>query len=80
MKRLYVQPSHRGTGLGVQLVDRVIAEARTAGYHSMLLDTLATMTAAIALYRRTGFRDVPPYYANPLPGVVYLELDLLNCE
>jgi len=76
MKRLYVRPSHRSTGLGRQLVERIVIEARAAGYVAMRLDTLQTMTAAQDLYRRMGFRDIPAYYPNPLPGVVYLELEL----
>jgi len=76
MKRLYVRPPHRGTGLGRQLVERIVTEACEAGYVAMRLDTLQTMTAAQDLYRRMGFRDIPAYYPNPLPGVVYLELGL----
>jgi ribosomal protein S18 acetylase RimI-like enzyme len=80
MKRLYVRPSHRSTGLGRQLVERIIMEACEAGYVAMRLDTLLTMTAAQDLYRRMGFRDIPAYYPNPLPGVVYLELELAPCR
>jgi len=29
------------------------------------------MTAAIALYRALGFADIPPYWNNTLPGVLY---------
>ena len=78
MKRLYVQPAARSTGLGRQLVDRTVAEARSAGYRAMRLDTLVTMTKAQQMYRRFGFRDIPAYYPNPLPGVTYMELNLKN--
>jgi hypothetical protein len=43
----------------------------------MRLDTIpARMPAAQHLYAALGFREIPAYYHNPLPGVVMLELDL----
>ena len=75
MKRLYVRPAFRGQGIGEALVDRVIAEARAIGYRRMRLDTVADrMQAAITLYRARGFVEIPAYYDNPLPDVLYLEL------
>jgi len=59
------------------LADAVIAAARERGYRAMRLDTLAKMAEANALYDRLGFRDIPPYYANPLPDTRYRELMLL---
>ena len=76
MKRLYVRPEGRGTGLGRLLVTRVLDEARTIGYRRVLLDTLPSMSEAIALYRSLGFADTAPYCHNPIAGALYFALDL----
>jgi putative acetyltransferase len=76
MKRLYVRPAFRSHGIGSVLVDRIIQEARQAGYQHMRLDTLPSMARALALYRRLGFREIAPYYENPVEGAVFLELQL----
>jgi putative acetyltransferase len=76
MKRLFVRDSFRGAGCGRALVEGVIAWARKASYRSVLLDTLPVMDQAQHLYKRLGFRDVPPYRPNPVPGARFLELTL----
>jgi putative acetyltransferase len=76
MKRLFVRPGYRGTGLGRQLAVQIIETAVELGYSHMRLDTLDRLEAAMKLYRSLGFRIIDPYYSNPLPGVVYWELDL----
>jgi GNAT superfamily N-acetyltransferase len=76
MKRLYLRPSMRGTGLGERLVRRLCDEARGAGCTRLCLDTLPSMTAAIALYAKLGFVPIEPYVFNPVPGARFLGLDL----
>jgi GNAT superfamily N-acetyltransferase len=71
-KRLYVRPAARGHGLGAALVEAIIRCAEELGYAQMKLDTLAGMQKAFALYKRFGFREIPAYYHNPVPGTVYL--------
>lgn len=76
MKRLYVRPAFRGLGLGRQLAEAVLDDARLAGYSCVLLDTLDEMETARALYEELGFVEIPPYYHNPVAGAHYLRADL----
>ncbi len=72
MKRLYVRPAWRATGLGRQLVESSLVEATKLGHARICLDTLPSMRSAIALYRTLGFEDVAPYCHNPVPGALFL--------
>lgn len=76
MKRLYVRPEYRGTGLGRRLALAIIEKAGELGYSFMRLDTLDRLAAAMHIYETLGFQKIEAYYDNPIPGVVYWELDL----
>jgi putative acetyltransferase len=76
MKRLYVRTTVRGGGLGRRLAQAAIDAAQEIGYQRMVLDTLASMAAARVLYATLGFRPIAAYYKNPMPGVMYMALEL----
>lgn len=76
LKRMYVRPQYRGQKISTSLLDRLLADAREIGYQKMLLDTLPFLTAAVTMYRRRGFKDIPGYNDSPLPETIYLELEL----
>ena len=76
LKRLYVRPSVRGTGLGKTLAAAAVERARDRGYSLLRLDTLPTMEAAQGIYTSLGFAPAARYSDNPIPGVLFFELDL----
>lgn len=76
LKRMYLDPVARGTGIGRALAEAAVAAARALGYRRLLLDTVAWMTPAIAIYEALGFAEIEPYRHNPLPGARYFALDL----
>ena len=77
MKRLYLRPQFRGQGVGRAMAERLISDARAIGYRRMRLDTVGpVMKDAVAMYRKLGFKEIEPYRENPMPGTLYMELEL----
>jgi putative acetyltransferase len=73
MKRLYVRPAFRGGGVGKQLVEAIIAEARQIGYAVMRLDTVPKLEAATRLYEALGFVRRNAYYETPVVETIFME-------
>ena len=76
MKRLYVRNRFRSLKFGEKLAEQVIRDAKTVVYAFMLLDTLPAMKSAQALYRKLGFKEIEPYYDNPVTHTLFLCLPL----
>jgi ribosomal protein S18 acetylase RimI-like enzyme len=53
--RMSVSPAHRGKGLGRALVNYLLDEARSRGYHQVVCETNHDWHDAIGLYRACGF-------------------------
>jgi ribosomal protein S18 acetylase RimI-like enzyme len=76
LKRLYVRPSARGSGLGKRLAEAALDRARELGYTVIRLDTLPRMEAARGIYASLGFKPCEPFVEHPIAGVLFFELNL----
>jgi DNA-binding MarR family transcriptional regulator/predicted N-acetyltransferase YhbS len=75
IKRMWVHPGWRGAGLGSRLLRHLETVAVEHGYQTIRLDTNGTLTDAIALYERAGYRRIARYNDNPY-AQVWLEKSL----
>lgn len=76
MKRLYVTPEGRGTGVGKALIKAIMAIAKESGYTEIKLDTLRHMEAALGIYKSFGFTECEKYYETPMEDTVFLKKEL----
>jgi ribosomal protein S18 acetylase RimI-like enzyme len=65
IKRMRVHPEWRRAGLGSRVLRHLEAVAVELGYETVRLDTNGTLTEAIALYERPGYRRIARYNDNP---------------
>jgi putative acetyltransferase len=74
VKRLFVLPEARRRRVGEALLCRAIDEAMRIGYLRLRLDShRPSMAAAIALYRRLGFVEIPPYGEDLAGQLIFFE-------
>ena len=69
IKRMYVRPAARGRGLARRMLAELEAAARGLGYARIVLDTGDRMPEAQALYRSSGYHEIPDYNGNPWAAV-----------
>jgi len=65
IKRMWVHPGWRGAGLGSRLLRHLEGVSRDLGHHEVRLDTNGSLTEAVAMYERAGYRRVARYNDNP---------------
>ena len=65
IKRMWVHDGWRGAGLGARLLRHLEDASRRRGHTVVRLDTNDTLTDAIAMYERAGYRAVERYNDNP---------------
>ena len=76
LKRMFVGTGFRNLGIGRQLLTEAIALAKNLAYTVIKLNTADFMKAAISLYTKAGFVEIPPYRFNPHEEARYFELPL----
>lgn len=65
IKRMWVHPDWRGTGVGRRMLAHLEDRVRGLGYTTVVLDTNDSLTEAITMYERAGYRSIERYNDNP---------------
>jgi DNA-binding MarR family transcriptional regulator/GNAT superfamily N-acetyltransferase len=61
LRRMWVSDDVRGLGIGRRLLNELEARAEATGARSVRLETNRSLTEAIALYRASGYREIPAF-------------------
>lgn len=78
LKRLIVSPQARGIGLAAQIVEQLELYLKAENRKLLRLEVGVSQPEAIALYRKLGFREVPPFGEyRPDPLSLFMEKDIL---
>jgi len=74
IKRMYVDPSVRGRGIGRALLDALEREARLVGVKTIVLETGTRLASAIKLYVAMGYAPIPlfgDYVSSPATSLCF---------
>jgi putative acetyltransferase len=64
LRKMYLHRDHRGKGLGKQLLEHALSEARRLGFTTVTLETASVLKEAIRLYERYGFQLYHPAHLS----------------
>ncbi|MBB4685464.1 GNAT family N-acetyltransferase [Amycolatopsis jiangsuensis] len=79
LKRMYVVESARGRGFARGMLAELERAARAAGGRGVVLETGTEQPEAIALYRSSGYREIPAFgYYGDQPESRYYGKDLVR--
>jgi GNAT superfamily N-acetyltransferase len=73
IRRLYVRPPHRGSGIARTLMSSVHRHAARHGVTRLILDVLPARTAVISFYRRLGYTETDPFETESPVPMIYME-------
>jgi GNAT superfamily N-acetyltransferase len=77
VKRMYVTPSARGSGIASVLLAALEESAREHGMHRMILETGQRQPEALRFYVKSGYAQIPNYgYYKDEPDCVSFGRDL----
>jgi DNA-binding MarR family transcriptional regulator/N-acetylglutamate synthase-like GNAT family acetyltransferase len=71
IKRMWVDPTARGLGIGRRLLERLEAEAAARSHQTVVLDTHASLDEAISMYTRAGYERIERYNDNPFAQLFF---------
>jgi len=55
---VYIDKDYQGKGIGTELVEQLLQEAKKLGYWSIYSAVISINTASIALHKKCGFREI----------------------
>lgn len=78
LKRMWFVPEYRGKGLGKMVADQLLTFAKEQGYKKIRLDVYYPeyQQAAVALYKKLGFYEIPAY--NNSTAQLFMEKELAS--
>jgi GNAT superfamily N-acetyltransferase len=65
IKRMWIDASCRGLGLGRRMLGELEQRSAALGHHTVRLDTNRVLSQAIAMYESSGYHRIERYSDNP---------------